>query len=180
MSLYSMFCKIYLFICSFFYNLLNIYNQKLYDELNLTLIFDDADAIQEYEKQALAKSENLDADKILADSLENLGYVRKLEVLHGINEFKKSLSDFLREKANNNGLLTAEDVKKFFSNLQEKRQEQQRTMFMPPDNCKFQIDLLLINMNLSTVFFLFFHSNTKTRKKSISDNEMQRLLFFDR
>lgn len=105
--------------------------------MNLTLIFDDADAIQEYEKQALAKSENLDADKILADSLENLGYVRKLEVLHGINEFKKSLSDFLREKANNNGVLTAEDVTTFFANLQEKRQEQQRTMFMPPDNCKF-------------------------------------------
>jgi hypothetical protein len=105
--------------------------------LNLISIFDDADAIQEYEKQALAKSENLDADKILADSLENLGYIRKLEVLKGINEFKKSLSDFLREKANNNGVLTAEDVTTFFANLQEKRKEQQRTIFMPPDNCKF-------------------------------------------
>jgi len=62
---------------------------ELYDKLNLISIFDDADAIQEYEKQALAKSENLDADKIIADSLENLGYVRKLEVLQGINEFKK-------------------------------------------------------------------------------------------
>ncbi len=105
--------------------------------MNLISIFDDADAIQEYEKQALAKSENLDADKILADSLENLGYIRKLEVLKGINEFKKSLSDFLREKANNNGVLTAEDVTTFFANLQEKRKEQQRTIFMPPDNCKF-------------------------------------------
>lgn len=105
--------------------------------MNLTLIFDDADAIQEYEKQALAKSENLDADKILADSLENLGYVRKLEVLHGINEFKKTLGDFLREKANSDGVLTAEDVKTFFAGLQDKRKEQQRTMFMPPDNCKF-------------------------------------------
>jgi hypothetical protein len=105
--------------------------------LNLTLIFDDADSIQEYEKQALAKSENLDADKILADSLENLGYARKLEVLRGINEFKESLSDFLREKANNNGVLTAEDVTTFFANLKEKRKEQQRTTFIPPDNCKF-------------------------------------------
>ncbi len=109
----------------------------MYDEFNLTLIFDDADSIEEYEKQALAKSENLDGDKILAESLDNLGYVRKLEVLHGINEFKKSLGDFLREKANNNGVLTAEDVTTFFANLQEKRKEQQRTMFMPPDNCKF-------------------------------------------
>jgi len=110
---------------------------KLYDDLNLTLIFDDADSFQEYEKQALAKSENLDADKIISDSLENLGYVRKLEVLHGINEFKKSLGDFLREKASNNGVLTAEDVTTFFAGLQEKRKEKQRTMFMPPDNCKF-------------------------------------------
>ncbi len=113
------------------------YDQKLYDELNLTLIFDDADAIQEYEKQALAKSENLDADKILADSLENLGYVQQLEVLRGINEFKKSLSDFLREKADNHGVLTAGDVTTFFAGLQEKRKEKQQTMFMPPDNCKF-------------------------------------------
>jgi len=110
---------------------------KLYDELKLTSIFEDADAIQEYEKQALAKSENLDADKIIADSLENLGHVRKLEVLQGINQLKKSLGDFLREKASGDGVLTAEDVTTFFANLQEKRQEQQRTMFMPPDNCKF-------------------------------------------
>ncbi|CAF4909875.1 unnamed protein product, partial [Rotaria sp. Silwood1] len=110
---------------------------KLYDELNLTPIFDDDDAIQEYEKQALAKSENLDADKIIADSLENLGYVRKLEVLHDINEFKKSLGDFLREKADSDGVLTAEDVTTFFANLKDKRKEQQRTTFMPPDNCKF-------------------------------------------
>ncbi|CAF0749059.1 unnamed protein product [Rotaria sordida] len=110
---------------------------KLYDELNLTSIFDDDDAIQEYEKQALAKSENLDADKIIADSLENLGYVRKLEVLHGINEFKKSLGDFLREKANSDDVLTAEDVTTFFTNLKEKHKEQQRTTFIPPDNCKF-------------------------------------------
>jgi len=103
----------------------------------LTPIFDDGDAIQEYEKQALAKSENLDGDKILADSLENLGYVRKLEVLHGINEFKKTLGDFLREKANSDGVLTAEDVTTFFAGLQDKRKEQQQTMFMPPDNCKF-------------------------------------------
>jgi len=109
---------------------------KLYDELNLTAIFDDADAIQEYEKQALAKSENLDADKIITDSLENLGYARKLEVLRGINDFKQSLGDFLREKANTDGVLTAQDVTTFFANLQDKRKEQQRTTFMPPDNCK--------------------------------------------
>ncbi|CAF4104699.1 unnamed protein product [Rotaria magnacalcarata] len=71
---------------------------KLYDDFNLTPIFDDEDAIEEYQKQALAKSENLDADNIIADSLENLGYARKLEVLSGIPEFKKSLGDFLREK----------------------------------------------------------------------------------
>ncbi|CAF5040318.1 unnamed protein product, partial [Rotaria magnacalcarata] len=47
---------------------------KLYDDFNLTPIFDDEDAIEEYQKQALAKSENLDADNIIADSLENLGY----------------------------------------------------------------------------------------------------------
>jgi len=109
---------------------------KLYDESNLTAIFDDADAIQEYEKQALAKSENLDADKIITDSLENLGYARKLEVLRGINDFKQSLGDFLREKANTDGVLTAQDVTTFFANLQDKRKEQQRTTFMPPDNCK--------------------------------------------
>ncbi|CAF2113667.1 unnamed protein product [Rotaria magnacalcarata] len=73
-------------------------SEKLYDDFNLTPIFDDEDAIEEYQKQALAKSENLDADNIIADSLENLGYVRKLEVLSGIPEFKKSLGDFLREK----------------------------------------------------------------------------------
>jgi hypothetical protein len=70
--------------------------------------------------------------------------VKKLEVLSfcddfssGINEFKKSLGDFLREKANGDGVLTANDVTTFFTGLQEKRKEQQRTTFIPPDNCKF-------------------------------------------
>ena len=123
----------------------------------MTVVFDDDDAIQEYEKQALAKSENLDADKLLADSLQKLDHVKKLEVLHGrrvssaddslngcvalanlgINEFKKSLGDFLREKANGDGVLTAGDVTTFFAELQEKRKEQQRTTFMPSDKCKF-------------------------------------------
>ncbi|CAF0822703.1 unnamed protein product [Rotaria sordida] len=110
--------------------------RKLYDDSNLTVVFNDDDAIQEYEKQALAKSENLDADKILTDSLQKLDHVKKLEVLHGINEFKKSLSDFLRDKANGDGILTANDVTTFFAELQEKRKEQKRTIFVPPDNCK--------------------------------------------
>jgi hypothetical protein len=105
--------------------------------MDLTAVFDDADAIQEYEKQALAKSENLDGDKILADSLDSLGYTRKLEVLRGINEFKKTLGDFLREKASGDGVLTAEDVTTFFAGLEENRHQRQRTIFMPPDNCKF-------------------------------------------
>ena len=49
----------------------------------MTVVFDDDDAIQEYEKQALAKSENLDADKLLANSLQKLDHVKKLEVLQG-------------------------------------------------------------------------------------------------
>lgn len=49
----------------------------------MIVVFDDDDAIQEYEKQALAKSENLDADKLLANSLQKLDHVKKLEVLHG-------------------------------------------------------------------------------------------------
>ncbi|CAF0986856.1 unnamed protein product [Adineta ricciae] len=110
---------------------------KLYDDVNLTVVFNDDDAVQEYEKQALAKSENLDGDKLLADSLKGLDHVKKLEVLQGINDFKKSLGDFLRGKANGDGVLTAGDVTTFFAGLQEKRKEQQRTTFMPPDSCKF-------------------------------------------
>lgn len=34
-------------------------------------------------------------------------------------------------------MLTATDVTTFFDGLKEKRKEQQRTTFMPPDNCKF-------------------------------------------
>jgi hypothetical protein len=112
--------------------------------------------VQEYEKQALAKSENLDPDKLLADSLQRLDHVKKLEVLQGknehqllaksctrfslcegINDFKQSLGDFLQQKANGDGVLTADDVTTFFAGLKEKRKEQQRTTFMPPDNCKF-------------------------------------------
>ncbi len=79
MSLSGMLCK---FIFESFLFLF-MYDQTLYDRSNLTVVFNDDDAIQEYEKQALAKSENLDADKLLANSLQKLDHVKKLEVLHG-------------------------------------------------------------------------------------------------
>lgn len=60
-----------------------LFDQKLYEDSKLNVVFDQEDAIQEYEKQSLAKSENLDGDKILENSLGKLDHVRKLEVLHG-------------------------------------------------------------------------------------------------
>jgi hypothetical protein len=36
----------------------------------------------------LAKSENLDADKLLTNSLQKLDHVKKLEILHGKKEAK--------------------------------------------------------------------------------------------
>lgn len=70
----------------------------MYDDSNLTVVFSDDDAIQEYEKQALAKTENLDADKLLTDSLQKLDHVKKLEVLQGKN---RKFSLFIG-KLNNN------------------------------------------------------------------------------
>lgn len=86
----------FLFICLIL--IIIEYNQKLYDDSNLTVVFSDDDAIQEYEKQALAKTENLDADKLLTDSLQKLDHVKKLEVLQGKN---RKFSLFIG-KLNNN------------------------------------------------------------------------------
>jgi len=94
---------------------------KMYDDLNLSQIFDEADGIQEYERQGFEKSENLDPDKLLANSLQKMDFVQKMEVLYGINEFKESLAEFLRGKAN--GVVTTTDVQAFFSDLQEKRKK---------------------------------------------------------
>ena len=58
-------------------------------------VFNEDDAIQEYEKQGLAKSKNLDADKLLTDSLQKLDHVRKLEVLRGKNSFHNKKECFL-------------------------------------------------------------------------------------
>lgn len=81
-----MLCK--RFIDNLLFYTLVIFYQKLYDTSNLTIVFNDDDAIQEYEKQSLAKSENLDADKLLANSLQKLDHVKKLEVLQGKNQNK--------------------------------------------------------------------------------------------
>ena len=46
--------------------------------------------VQEYEKQSLAKSANLDGDQLLADSLQRLDHVKKLEVLQGKIKMKQN------------------------------------------------------------------------------------------
>ncbi|CAF0836202.1 unnamed protein product [Didymodactylos carnosus] len=106
---------------------------KMYENCNLSVVFDEEDSIQEYERQSFEKSDYLDPDKLLANSLQQLDHVTKMEVLYGINEFKESLGQFLRNKAD--GLVTTADIHTFFGDLQQKRKD--RSINIPNKKCKY-------------------------------------------
>uniref|UniRef100_A0A1J3E166 Putative E3 ubiquitin-protein ligase UBR7 n=1 Tax=Noccaea caerulescens TaxID=107243 RepID=A0A1J3E166_NOCCA len=95
---------------------------EMYKQRKVSFLLDVEDTIVEYEKKAKEKrTEKLEKQEGEAlDLLNNLDHVAKVEILHGIKDFKESFKGLL-EAAGPSKAITPADIEQMFSNLKNKR-----------------------------------------------------------
>ncbi|CAH8360094.1 unnamed protein product [Eruca vesicaria subsp. sativa] len=95
---------------------------EMYSERKVSYLLDAEDTIAEYENKAKEKrTEKLEKQEGEAlDLLNNLGHVAKVEIFHGIKDFKEEFRSLL-ESAGTSRAITSEDVEEMFSKLKNKR-----------------------------------------------------------
>ncbi|XP_010448649.1 PREDICTED: putative E3 ubiquitin-protein ligase UBR7 [Camelina sativa] len=97
---------------------------EMYNERKVSYLLDAEDTIVEYEKKAKEKrTEKLEKQEGEAlDLLNNLDHVAKVEILHGIRDFKDELKGLLESGSGGpSKAITAADIEQMFSNLKNKR-----------------------------------------------------------
>ncbi|CAH2078131.1 unnamed protein product [Thlaspi arvense] len=97
---------------------------EMYSERKVSYLLDAEDTIGEYEKKAKEKrTEKLEKQEGEAlDLLNNLDHVAKVEILHGIKDFKEEFCGLL-ENAGPSKVITSADIDQMFSNLKNKRRK---------------------------------------------------------
>ncbi|ESQ54959.1 hypothetical protein EUTSA_v10025382mg [Eutrema salsugineum] len=97
---------------------------EMYSKRKVSYLLDAEDTIVEYEKKAKEKrTEKLEKQEGEAlDLLNNLDHVAKVEILHGIKDFKEELCGLL-EAAGPSKVITPADIEQMFSNLKNKRRK---------------------------------------------------------
>ncbi|CAN6987107.1 hypothetical protein IGI04_001355 [Brassica rapa subsp. trilocularis] len=95
---------------------------EMYSERKVSYLLDAEDTIAEYENKAKEKrTEKLEKQEGEAlDHFNNLDHVTKVELSHGIKDFKEGFRSLL-ESVGTSRAITSEDVEEMFSKLKNKR-----------------------------------------------------------
>ncbi|XP_004225746.2 putative E3 ubiquitin-protein ligase UBR7 [Ciona intestinalis] len=92
--------------------------KSLYDELKVAFLLDESDTVRAYEdKGKLNRNQTTGLEAV-----EGMSRVHQIEMIHGFNNMKDGLSDFLKSFADQGKVVTADDIKEFFQRLNQKRQ----------------------------------------------------------
>ncbi|EOA16672.1 hypothetical protein CARUB_v10004861mg [Capsella rubella] len=97
---------------------------EMYKQRKVSYLLDAEDTIVEYEKKAKERrTEKLEKQEGEAlDLLNNLDHVAKVEILHGIKDFKDELKGLLESGSGGpSKAITSADIDQMFSNLKNKR-----------------------------------------------------------
>nr|XP_039262441.1 putative E3 ubiquitin-protein ligase UBR7 [Styela clava] len=76
------------------------------------------DTVAEYEEKGAAKQPDSTMDKGMR-ALGGMNRIQQVEVIQGYNEMKSKLSDYLRTFAQDGRVVTEEDIRNFFKNMNE-------------------------------------------------------------
>jgi len=102
----------------------------MYKTLNIEFILDEEDTIDHHEALGKINAEavELRAEATINDQINQLGRVGQLEFLHGVNQFKEQLADFLKGHAEKGTVVQKEDVSSFFAKVKEEQVAKRRRL----------------------------------------------------
>ncbi|XP_057679302.1 putative E3 ubiquitin-protein ligase UBR7 isoform X2 [Corythoichthys intestinalis] len=93
-------------------------------EAGLSFLPDESDTVLAYEKKGEREEEDAPARDPLMSALNNLDRVRQLEIIHGYNDMKSELKDFLQRFAAEGKVVTSADIRDFFERQQSRKRRQ--------------------------------------------------------
>ena len=92
---------------------------RLYSDLNVEFLTDEADTVASYEAQA-KEVKRTSVDKGM-EVLGQMDRVKQVEAIAGYNTMKQNLMEYLSKFANNKKVVREEDIKDFFDGMKNKR-----------------------------------------------------------
>lgn len=93
----------------------------------LSFLLDESDTVLAYENKGKSSEERQQGHDPLMSALDRLNRVQQLELIHGYNDMKSELKDFLQRFAAEGKVVTSEDIHQFFQQHSEKRRRESCT-----------------------------------------------------
>ncbi|CAM1292461.1 UBR7 (predicted) [Pycnogonum litorale] len=108
--------------------------KKLYEDHKITFLLDPEDTVHAYEEQGKSSQTNSTQYDRGMSALKKMDRVKQVEAIHGYNQMKTALKDYLKKFADNGKVVKEEDIREFFDGMQsQKRQKVANTI---PYYCK--------------------------------------------
>uniref|UniRef100_A0A3Q1JCR7 UBR-type domain-containing protein n=1 Tax=Anabas testudineus TaxID=64144 RepID=A0A3Q1JCR7_ANATE len=90
-------------------------------QAGLSFLLDESDTVFAYEKKGKNNEQKEKGNDPLMSALDNLNRVQQLEIIHGYNDMKTELKDFLQRFAAEGKVVTSEDIRQFFEQQQTRK-----------------------------------------------------------
>ncbi|XP_042359638.1 putative E3 ubiquitin-protein ligase UBR7 [Plectropomus leopardus] len=87
----------------------------------LSFLLDESDTVLAYENQGKNNEQRQQGHDPLMSALDNLNRVQQLEIIHGYNDMKSELKDFLQRFAAEGKVVTPDDIRQFFEQQQSRK-----------------------------------------------------------
>ncbi|XP_062323395.1 putative E3 ubiquitin-protein ligase UBR7 [Osmerus eperlanus] len=99
--------------------------KRSYAEAGVSFLLDESDTVLAYENKGKTTEQErrggAEGRDPLMSALDNLGRVQQLEIIHGYNDMKTELKDFLQRFAAEGKVVTPEDIRQFFEQQQSRK-----------------------------------------------------------
>jgi len=109
---------------------------ELYKSNAVSFLIDPNDTLEAYEAKGASDGTSFETSQALMQNvLSRLDRVAQIEFLHGFNEMKEALVDHLRKIGDSGRVVTAVDIREFFSEMQATKRRRLDDIHIP-DNCR--------------------------------------------
>ncbi|XP_041831503.1 putative E3 ubiquitin-protein ligase UBR7 isoform X2 [Melanotaenia boesemani] len=95
--------------------------QETMSKTGLSFLLDESDTVLAYEHKGKNSDQRQQGHDPLMSALDNLNRVQQLEIIHGYNDMKTELKDFLQSFATEGKVVTSDDIRQFFEQQSRKR-----------------------------------------------------------
>ncbi|XP_002737027.2 putative E3 ubiquitin-protein ligase UBR7 [Saccoglossus kowalevskii] len=96
---------------------------QLYEEKHVAFLTDLKDTVHQYEEHGKSKQTDGSQYEQGIRALSNMDRVQQVEVMHGYNDMKTELKDYLKSFVDQGKVVRAEDISEFFETMQARKRQ---------------------------------------------------------